>query len=436
MLLYLVNFMSVCLSTLCQFWLVRKLIPMRYPYLYVWAGTAFQMLLWTLNNYILPEPTATIDTIVILSSFIFSWLFAKQGYRMRAILAVVVYVLAIILGNYAVSVVAYPIAESLGYSAAVLNDGNSYAYMIMCMVCTITLCPVMYLFYLLLKHIFAPNNFSRWAMLFLPILVSQVLLLNIINRILPASGHIIGVSYTLILAILLCIAADICFFIGVHKIQLGKLLEDQVRESGEQLNTQVSYYRQMQDNILHINQIRHDLNNQLQAAYFLLEKGEKDQVRCQLDQLQNNLKSKVGPQFCANLMVDAVIADKARLCQEKGIQLDINTYLPAELPIENAHLCSAFSNLLDNSIQGTLESASEGKTIELRASLLSDCLIIHCSNPALEPKQKKKEQNVLRHHGLGLDILKRIADEYAGALDIEYKNGKFETSLLLHFQYE
>lgn len=63
--------------------------------------------------------------------------------------------------------------------------------------------------------------------------------------------------------------------------------------------------------------------------------------------------------------MDAVLSDKAMLCREKGVALTISTELPAELPIESTHLCSIFSNLLDNSIQGVLNSDTAQKQIEL-----------------------------------------------------------------------
>lgn len=54
------------------------------------------------------------------------------------------------------------------------------------------------------------------------------------------------------------------------------------------------------------------------------------------------------------------------------------------------------------------------KTIELRAAVQKDCLVIRCRNTAAAP-EKKDRSDPLRSHGLGLDILSRLAKPTAAA---------------------
>lgn len=233
---------------------------------------------------------------------------------------------------------------------------------------------------------------------------------------------------TLITSCVTCITMYLAYLILKKQVQL----ENQIRMADEQMKTQINYYRQLQENILRVNQIRHDLSNQLQAAYYLLEQGEQAQVREQLDQLKDNIHNKIGPKYCANLMVDAVLTDKQRICQEQGIHLDVHAQLPSDVPIDSTHLCSAFSNLLDNSIQGVLECGTEEKQIELRTAVQRNCLIIHCLNSAKAPS-KKHSSDPLRLHGLGLGILEHFASSYNGSLSTGYHDGKFDTTLILRF---
>lgn len=436
MLSYLIaNVICVSLGTILQYILLCKTVPVHRPRLYTTVAVTVSMILWTINVYVFENVTALIDVIITIGTPLSASLFAKKGYRIKAVIAMSVYSGIQIMVMYVVALFAYPIAGQLGYSAMdLINVTSSYINAVMALVCFFFYLPVVCLGNLLLKKIFSNARFSVWLLCFLPIPISQAIIVNLLNRLIPPAGVVGGLPLSFTIASIFSVAADIGFLIGAAKVQQANQLKDQVRMAEEQMNIQTGYYRQLQEQILAINQIRHDLNNQLQAAYYLLEQGEKDQVRCQLDQLQDDLRNKVGPQFCANLMVDAVLADKARLCREKGIRLEINTNLPAELPIENVHLCSAFSNLLDNSIQGTLDSPAREKAIELRAALHSECLIISCSNPSALPVSKKKSNDVMRSHGLGLDILNRIAKEYSGTLDIKHEHGKFEAVLILKFQ--
>lgn len=221
--------------------------------------------------------------------------------------------------------------------------------------------------------------------------------------------------------------------VALAAFPIAEQLRYQIRMAEEQLEIQNGYYRQSQDSILTVNQIRHDLTNQLQVAYALLEQGEQNKARYHLDQIQSGVRDRVVPQFCPNLMVDAVLSEKARLCRELGIRLDINAQLPPELPVESAHLCSAFSNLLDNGIHAVRDISVGEKYMELRTPLHADCLIIRCTNPSAPPVRRKGTGDPLRLHGLGLDILSRIAKQYHGSLDTEYHNGLFEVTLILNF---
>ena len=67
-------------------------------------------------------------------------------------------------------------------------------------------------------------------------------------------------------------------------------LHRQLQTAEQQLNVQTDYYRQLQENILAVNQIRHDLNNQLTAAYRLLDEGQNEQVRRQLEETKENYR--------------------------------------------------------------------------------------------------------------------------------------------------
>lgn len=432
MLVILTNVICVTPSTVVQTYLQSKTVPMRRPTRYIVLSSSILTGIWLTKNYISPDAAAIGDTVTIFSSFLLAWLFADRGYRLKSLVSMIVYMFCMILANYLVELAAFPIAESMGYSADFLVDKYHYANALMCLICFFPVATLTYLAHLLLKRLWNTPGSFRWLLLFVPIPISQTLMLNLLNRIIPLTGQTIGVSLAFILAVVFCFAVDACALFAIRKLQQAEQLKAQLHMTEEQLNSQTAYYRKLQDSILTVNQIRHDLNNQLQAAYHLLETGAEEQVRRQLDVLQDSIQNRVGPRYCSNLMVDAVLAEKAQLCQEQDIRLDINANLPADLPIENAHLCSAFSNLLDNSIQGVLKGGTAEKNILLRTSVRSDCLIIHCVNSAAAPA-KRHSRDLLRPHGLGLGILDRLAAHYHGSLDTHYQNGEFDITLILRF---
>lgn len=431
---FLANVSLIFLENLIRNVILCKILPVRWPKILAWGGTSVTTLLWAINNYALKNGVALLD-IGIMFLFIFGFpCLAEKGHRLKGLLTTTIFMVIEIAVMNCLALIAFPLAEQMGYPPEYLVDRTtSFGNAIMVLICFPTILIPTWLVSLILRRSFADRQFSIWILLFLPIPVSQGVILNLITRMRPYSNNVLGMDPAFAVAFFASVAADIGFFFGVNHIQRAERLRRQVRAAEEQLQIQNSYYRQLRENILTINQIRHDLTNQLQAAYALLEQGEQDKARSHLDQLQTGVRDRVGPKFCPNLMVDAVLSEKARLCREHGIRFDINAQLPHELPIESIHLCSAFSNLLDNSIHAVRSLSDGEKYIELRTALREDYLIIRCSNPVALSFRQKPSTDPLRSHGLGLDILGRIAEKYHGSLETEYHDGVFEATLILKY---
>ena len=410
-LIFLCNCLGILAGNLLLFYTSARLVEPKRPRLYVWAASLLGLAIWTLNNYLLPNPSPLLDTFTVVFAVVSSFCVSPRGQKWQSAVATLGLAVLTIAIMFVVSLVAFPVAEKLHIPAQVLTDTKrSFGNAIMSFLCQPIFALVCFFYYRLVKKGLPRVRLSPTLLFLLLIPISQALLMNIINRFLSY-----GIS------------------IGGIKQLYGQQIEElrqQVRRANEQLEVQMGYYRQLQESILTVNQIRHDLNNQLQAAYHLMDSGQTELARQQLNQLQRDMGPRVGPRFTSNLLVDAVLSDKARLCREAGIALTISTELPAELPIESTHLCSIFSNLLDNSIQGVLNSDGAQKIIELQASVRGNCLMIRCANPAKKPLRSQRH-DPLRTHGLGLGILNTIASKYNGTLNTEYLDGSFRTDLCI-----
>lgn len=427
---FILSFFTMMISGYCCNWFVSRVVPMKAPWKTAWIPTLVAMAIWTVNHYVLSSSLAVLDLLIHIAGCGLLLPFIPAGCRFWGCLSRIVLLLCQYIVEFILAVVALPLGAAFGISAAAMTAPDSYITVLMTLLCTGLSIPAMYLSTRLLKRLYRPVSFSPWLLLFAAIPISQVVLVDLCLRVAYPTGQYEGISGNLAVGILLSLAADIAVFVGIYKYRQAQLLKSHVQMAQAQLDAQAAHYRQLQQSILSVNQIRHDLSNQLQAAYHLLDKGEAEQVRQQLDVLQDSIRSRVGPSYCANLMADAVLAEKARLCKEKGIRLSVAVELPSQLPMENAHLCSVFSNLLDNSIQGVLESGAEDKHIDLRAVIKAGCLSIHCSNPAVKTK-KKRSVDPLRTHGLGLEILEQLAKRYNGSMQSRFVDGVFETVLIL-----
>ena len=118
--------------------------------------------------------------------------------------------------------------------------------------------------------------------------------------------------------------------------------------------------------------IRHDFNNQLAAAYRLIEQGERDSARGLLDHMRDRISANREYQYCGNAIVDAVIIEKEAVCREWHIPLSLELEIYEEQNIEPAHLCSVFSNLLDNAIRECAKVVQEGRKAVISIKLVQE----------------------------------------------------------------
>ena len=427
----ILNFLAILPSTVLVFYYVTKVVPVRRPKLLVRSLTALMYLVWIVNNYLLNNVSIALDVLSTLSCLVVILFSCPRENRLRGGLAYCSFMLIQYLVIIFLAAAIMPIIVGLGVPEEALTSTDSCWYALMSGLASLLYWPCLHFSSrLFISDKSGRPRWSAWLILNVAVPVSQVIMLNICIRLMYTTDIYRGQTTSLIWGIICCLVADLAMIIGIYKHRQSQRLADHFRMVQEQLDIQQSYYQQLQYNITQINHIRHDLNNQLQAAYQLLESCEPDYVRTQLDQLTQNLRNKVGPAYCANLMVDAVLKNKEILCREQGIRMEVSVELPNALPVETSCLCSIFSNLLDNSIHGVKESGAVDRYIELRAGIRAGCLNVHCVNPAVNPK-KTVLRSPLRTHGLGLEILEHLAQQYSGSLQTRFENGRFEAIMIL-----
>lgn len=172
--------------------------------------------------------------------------------------------------------------------------------------------------------------------------------------------------------------------------------------------------------------IRHDFNNQLAAAYRLTEQGETRQARELLDGLRNEVAQNKEYTYCGNGIVNAVLIEKAEFCKKAGIRLQLDLNIYEEPGIRPMHLCSVFSNLLDNAIQAVGGAGEQERFVTARASRKGDYLHVKVENPVVPVKPQTG-----RKRGYGHEILKEIAGLYEGEFWTRQKDGMYTACISL-----
>lgn len=140
--------------------------------------------------------------------------------------------------------------------------------------------------------------------------------------------------------------------------------------------------------------------------------------------------------YCDNLIVNALLEEKAKACSREAIDLNVRIRLGEETGISRLHWCSIFTNLLDNAIHACGKLEEGRKWIDLQCGIRGSYICIMIKNPAARPKRSFLRADATRAHGWGMEILKDVAAAYNGYFNSRYKNGMFKATLILQSKVE
>ena len=174
-----------------------------------------------------------------------------------------------------------------------------------------------------------------------------------------------------------------------------------------------------------IAKIQHDFNNQLVTAYRLFLSNKKSHAKKQLHELELSIKAANSSVYCENAVVNAVLNENQRKCNDADITLDAKVAIAEDCGISSNHICSIFSNLLDNAIFACKSLPSIERTIKIRTAYSGDYLHIKCTNPFDGNVRKKGKK------GFGHLILSDIASEYDGYFTTETSDGLYIAMIYL-----
>lgn len=204
-----------------------------------------------------------------------------------------------------------------------------------------------------------------------------------------------------------------------------KLRETQHKASLEKSHYDAAIIRQDE-----LDNIRSQFKEKLKIVAEHIRSGEEVMAHNSIFELADRIALTSEKRYCAVPVINAVLTEKEKTCVEAGIVLSVNLNLPDTFVIEPMHLCSIFSNLMDNAIEACRKT-SGNRNIRLSSKINGDYLFIKIVNPSLEPPLKS-----LQGRGYGSRILSDLALRYGGSYKGEYNSGEFVAVVALLAQFD
>lgn len=234
-------------------------------------------------------------------------------------------------------------------------------------------------------------------------------------------------ALTLVAVSAISMAADFVFMRIAYKASISRQERNQLEVLEKESQINLAYYSELQANADEMRKYRHDVNNIIQTIYVLMNSPDRqasENIEKTLKSLENELNAIRLKKYCSNNLINSIIAINEKRFSAKGIACDIKAAIPERVGIPELDLCRLFTNILDNAFNAMSSEAAGSQSLTLEAHISDGYLYINESNtcPAVEAPVKPG-------HGLGLKIMREIAEKHNGYFKTQSIDGHFSLQI-------
>ena len=276
---------------------------------------------------------------------------------------------------------------------------------------------------ILLKKNYVPKH----IVLFLLFPLGQICMIDIWPQLIKQGNMELENQFTMFLGLFIGAIADAILFYIMFKQGEKEEMQRKLAEIEQVMELEREHYNMLKESQEELAKVRHDFNNQLTVALQMMEDGNKETSREMLEEMRQELKKSGEKIWCENAVINAVLLEKSRACEESGIRFTAEVDITEYVKINSLHLCSVFSNLLDNAITAAKEFETEVPMISLKTSLKEKYLYIKVENASHKPVAKVHEKG----HGYGLQIINNIVEKYNGEFQTSWEDNIFKALVVL-----
>ena len=202
------------------------------------------------------------------------------------------------------------------------------------------------------------------------------------------------------------------------------------------MEMQYKNYQLSKENIDMVNQKYHDLKHQINLLK-TQSYAQAGKSTSYLEKMEREIRVYETQNKTGNPILDAVLTNKALLCQNKEIELKFIVDGGALSFMEDMDVSALFGNMLDNAIESAEKQQEKQKRlIWLYVTREKQFVRIRTENYCDEKIQFKNGMPVTtkkdrRLHGYGMKSIKSTVEKYHGSVVAAQENNWFELKILL-----
>lgn len=292
------------------------------------------------------------------------------------------------------------------------------------------------LFMLLFSFLF--RRYSPFHRVFAPLTAAGCILYLAFHLALPSRGTFFSALATALcalslntlafqLASLMAVIAILLILVQTIRQEIALYAEKHLIQEMRSMAQQ--RYENLRAHYEEVMSLRHDMNRH----FTLLRQMTTEEKPAQyLDELIGQNK-KVRPVIqSGNEMIDIILSSRLNTAIDTGLHVEIiRAAAPNRLPLTDADLCSLIMNLFDNALEAARNVAADQPFIRLDLHIKNNFFVFICENSADMHSAETPKEEAVPKHGLGLKIVRQIADRYDILLQTEYGVDYYKVSLAI-----
>lgn len=253
-----------------------------------------------------------------------------------------------------------------------------------------------------------------WIFLIFP--VSQIMII--------VGNYRAGVPFNFLgyAGIICSVIANVALFYILIRGSQKEKIEKETRRIRAQREAERMQMEVFQSQKKTLDSMRKEFEDHLQMIEKDIKNGNVKTADQELTELQKRLEDTRADFYCKNVIVNAVMDEKMKLCRELGAAVDYDLLILEKLEIDPFYLCSIFANLLDNAIEAVSELRKEERFIEVNARMKGNYLFVKMRNATTKAHAEREKRE---GRGNGTRILQDIARKHEGTYTSEYENGVY-----------
>lgn len=216
---------------------------------------------------------------------------------------------------------------------------------------------------------------------------------------------------------------------GADAVRKEILSRAETRLLAQRIELSQSAYEAMRLQHEQVMMLRHDM-----AKHFRLlrQMTEDEKTARYLDELMRQNQTIRPVIQSGNEMLDIILNAKLQTVFDEGVKVELlKCQAPGIFPLPDANLCSLIMNLLDNALESALATARDQRYIKLDMHIKNQFFVFICENSATAEHIGRQSSP---GRGLGLKIVREIAEKYEILTKTEKGEGFYKVTLAIPFK--